>query len=160
MRTAVISISTTKDDAAKDEGLLVLEKRAVGVGAEIVAAETIPDDPTLIGRRLKHWADEFDCELILTTGGTGLHPDDHTPEATASVIDKPVPGIAEAMRLMTHKHTENALLSRGIAGIRGRTLIVNFPGRPSAIEECFDVVAGLLPTAVGACEHGYSSKQV
>lgn len=93
-------------------------------------------------------ADDRRCDLIMTTGGTGFAARDITPEATRSVIDKEVPGLPEAMRMETIKHTKMAILSRAASGIRGQTLIINFPGNPKEIEECFTVIEPTLPHAL------------
>jgi molybdenum cofactor synthesis domain-containing protein len=96
------------------------------------------------------YADEEACDLIATTGGTGLSPDDLTPEATRDVIDREAPGIAEAMRLASREHVpKHWMLSRGVAGSRGRTLIVNFPGNPNAIEQAGAAIAPSLGHALG-----------
>jgi molybdopterin adenylyltransferase len=108
--------------------------------------EVIPDDVALIEDRLRHYVDES-FDLIFTTGGTGLTPDDITPEATLAVIAREAPGIAEAMRAVSIQHTPMGMLSRGVAGVAGRTLIVNFPGSPKAIEQLFGVLAPVLEHA-------------
>ena len=105
--------------------------------------EVVPDDFALIEDRLQHYVDE-DCDLVFTTGGTGLTPDDITPEATRAVIDREAPGFAETMRAEGLKHTPHGILTRGVSGIAGRTLIVNFPGSPKAIGELFGVLAPTL----------------
>jgi molybdopterin adenylyltransferase len=105
--------------------------------------EVVPDDFALIEDRLRHYVEEG-VELVFTTGGTGFTPDDITPEATRAVIEREAPGLAEAMRAVSLRHTPMAMLSRGVSGIAGRTLIVNFPGSPRACAECFDVVAPAL----------------
>jgi molybdenum cofactor synthesis domain-containing protein len=119
--------------------------------------EVVPDDFALIEDRLNHYVDEG-CDLVFTTGGTGLTPDDITPEATRAVLDREAPGFAEAMRAEATRHTPMGILSRGISGISGRTLIVNFPGSPKAIDEMFGVLAPTLEHAVrtlrGDSRHG------
>ena len=105
--------------------------------------EVVPDDFGLIEDRLHHFVDAR-CDLIFTTGGTGLTPNDITPEATRAVIDREAPGFAEAMRAEAIRHTPMGILSRGISGIAGQTLIVNFPGSPKAVEEGFGVIAPTL----------------
>ena len=105
--------------------------------------EVVPDDFALIEDRLNHYVDER-CDLIFTTGGTGLTPDDITPEATRAVLDREAPGFAEAMRAEAARHTPMGMLSRGISGISGRTLIVNFPGSPKAIDQLFGVLSPTL----------------
>jgi molybdopterin adenylyltransferase len=119
--------------------------------------EVVPDDFALIEDRLNHYVDDG-CDLVFTTGGTGLTPDDITPEATRAVLDREAPGFAEAMRAEATRHTPMGILSRGISGISGRTLIVNFPGSPKAIDEMFGVLAPTLEHAVrtlrGDSRHG------
>ena len=106
------------------------------------------DERDDIAARLREWADELDLALILTTGGTGFAPRDVTPEATGDVIDRAAPGLAEAMRAAGLQTTPHAMLSRGAAGIRGRTLIVNLSGSPKAVREQFAVIAPVLPHAL------------
>ena len=108
----------------------------------------IPDEQATIEARLRHWADEGGVELILTSGGTGFSPDDVTPEATRAVIEREAPGIGEAMRAASRPHTANWMLSRALAGIRGATLIVNFPGSPGSIEQTGAALAAALPHAL------------
>jgi molybdenum cofactor synthesis domain-containing protein len=107
----------------------------------------VPDDRPRIEATLQELAGAG-LDLVLTTGGTGLGPRDVTPEATLAVVDRLVPGLAEAMRQESLKKTPHAMLSRGIAGVRGRTLIVNLPGSPRAVRECFAVIAPVLTHAV------------
>lgn len=109
--------------------------------------EVVPDDFALIEDRLHHYVEEH-CDLILTTGGTGLTPDDLTPEASRAVIERDAPGIAEALRAESAKHTPAGILSRGVAGICGQTLIINLPGSPKAIDQLFPVLGPVLPHAV------------
>jgi gephyrin len=108
----------------------------------------VPDDRERIAAQLRTWADAADLALILTTGGTGFAPRDVTPEATRQVIDREAPGIAEAIRAAGLAATPHAMLSRGVAGIRGRTLIVNLSGSPKAVREQFAVIAPVLPHAL------------
>ena len=102
----------------------------------------------MIAALLRHWADEEDLALVLTTGGTGFAPRDVTPEATRDVIEREAPGLVEAMRAASLQVTPHAMLSRAVAGIRGRTLIVNMPGSPKAVREQFEVILPALPHAV------------
>jgi len=125
----------------------MLAQRAEEAGADVVAMEVVPDDAALIEDRLHHFVDEG-FALVLTTGGTGLTPDDVTPEATQAVIEREVPGIAEAMRAASMQHTPMGMLSRGVAGVAGGTLIVNFPGSPKAVEQLAGVVGPVLHHAV------------
>ena len=108
----------------------------------------IPDDRELISERLVRWADREGCDLVLTTGGTGFSPNDLTPEATRAVIEREAPGIPEAMRAASRLHTRHWMLSRGVAGIRGGTLIINFPGSPGSIGEAGEAIATALPHAL------------
>jgi len=107
----------------------------------------IPDEQQIISQEIVRMADDAGIDLILTTGGTGLGPRDVTPEATLAVIDRIVPGIPEAIRAKSLEKTSRAMLSRAVAGMRGRTLIINLPGSPRGVEECLEVV---LPSL----EHG------
>ena len=122
----------------------ILEPREV----TIEAYEVIPDEQSQIAALLRDWADERRLDLILTTGGTGLAPRDVTPEATLAVIDREVPGLAEAMRAISLAKTPHAMLSRAVAGLRGRTLIINLPGSPKAVRECLEVLLPVLPHAI------------
>jgi molybdenum cofactor synthesis domain-containing protein len=156
MRTAVLTVSTSVSARRADDASgPALAARAEAAGCEVVAMEVVPDDFALIEDRLNHYVDDG-CDVILTTGGTGFTPDDVTPEATRAVIEREAPGIAEAMRLVSLRKTPMAALSRAVAGIRKGTLIVNFPGSPKAVEECFDVLDPVLGHAVRHLrgEHG------
>lgn len=156
MRTAVLTISTSVSRReAEDESGPLLARLADAAGADVTAMEVVPDDLSLIEDRLHHYVDE-DVRLILTTGGTGMTPDDVTPEATRRVVQRDAPGIAEALRAESLRHTPMGMLSRGIAGTAGRTLIVNFPGSPRAIEQLFGVLAPVLDHAVATLD-GHSS---
>ena len=146
---AALTISTSRAAGeASDEGGPALAAFAESIGAVVEARETISDDRELIAERLRYLADEAGIALILTTGGTGFAPSDVTPEATRDVIDREAPGIAEAMRAVSREHTPKWMLSRGVAGCRGSSLIVNFPGSPKSIGECGAAIAGALPHAL------------
>jgi molybdenum cofactor synthesis domain-containing protein len=148
MRTVVLTISTSvAHREAEDQSGPLLAQLAEAAGAQIVAAEVIPDDGPLIEDRLRQHVDN-DVDLILTTGGTGLTPDDVTPEATRAVIERDAPGFAEALRAESLRHTPHGMLTRGVSGVAGRTLIINLPGSPKAVEELFAVVAPVLDHAV------------
>jgi molybdenum cofactor synthesis domain-containing protein len=149
MRAAVITVSTSKSRGeGEDEGGPRLAALAESWGAEIAGRDLIPDDRGLIEERLRHWADDERCELVLTTGGTGFSPDDVTPEATRAVLEREAPGLAEAMRAASREHTPHWMLSRAIAGTRGSSLIVNFPGSPRSIAQAGEAIAAALPHAL------------
>jgi molybdenum cofactor synthesis domain-containing protein len=149
VRTAVLTISTSAAAAgAGDVSGPRLAELAAGAGCAVEVQEVVTDDRAAIGERLRELvARSYD--LVFTTGGTGLTPDDHTPEATRDVVERDAPGIAEAMRAESIRRKPAGMLSRGVAGVAGRTLIVNFPGSPKAIDELFPVVAPVLEHAVG-----------
>ena len=115
------------------------------MGAEIVRYAVIPDEKEQIRDLLIQLADELGVELIVTTGGTGPAPRDVTPEATLQVIEREVPGLAEVLRMEGYRKTPLAVISRGVAGIRGRTLIINLPGNPKAVREGMEVLTPILP---------------
>jgi molybdopterin adenylyltransferase len=151
MRTVVVTVSTSKSlGAGEDVSGPKLRDLLERAGCDVIAVELIPDERELIAGRLRFYADEEGCDLIATTGGTGLSRDDVTPEATRDVIDREAPGFAEAMRLASREHVpDHWFLSRGVAGTRNRTLIVNFPGNPNAIEQAGAAITGSLAHAVG-----------
>jgi molybdenum cofactor synthesis domain-containing protein len=152
MLTAVLTISTSVSRrVAEDESGPLLAHLAEEAGADVQSMEVVPDDFALIEDRLRHYVDGG-YALIFTTGGTGLTPDDVTPEATRAVIEREAPGFAEAMRAEALRHTPMGLLTRGVSGIAGRTLIVNFPGSPKAVGELFGVVAPTLRHAVATLQ--------
>jgi molybdopterin adenylyltransferase len=151
-----ISTSVSRREAEDLSGPRLAEA-AERAGCEVVAMEVVPDDFALIEDRLHHYVDAG-CDLIFTTGGTGLTPDDVTPEATRSVIERDAPGFAEAMRAEGARHTPMGILTRGVSGVAGRTLIVNFPGSPKAIDQLFGVLEPTLRHVVqtlrGDSSHG------
>ncbi len=149
MQVAILTIS---DRAARgqreDVSGPALRERIQAQGWEVTAQAIVPDEIPAIQETLVHWADVRDYDLILTTGGTGFAPRDVTPEATLAVVERPAPGLAEAMRAASLNITPHAMLSRAAAGIRGRTLIINLPGSPKAAVENLQVVLPVLPHAV------------
>jgi molybdenum cofactor synthesis domain-containing protein len=162
IKAVVITVSdASARGERKDTSGELLFQLLTGIGAEIVATHILSDDPGPLETALIEFAERDDVNLIVTTGGTGLGPRDNTPEATLSVIERAAPGLAEAMRIETLKHTPMAMLSRGVCGIRSGTLIVNLPGSPKAVEESFAVIAPVLKHAValiaGHTRHGGSA---
>lgn len=149
MRAALLTVSTSK---ARGEGEDTSGERlaefVAELGLEVAAREVVPDEGATIEARLTHFCDELGVALVLTSGGTGMTVDDVTPEATRAVIEREAPGIAEAMRAASRPYTDNWMLSRGVAGTRGRTLIVNFPGSPRSIGQCGEALAAALPHAL------------
>jgi len=155
IRAAIVTISDTRnleDDLSG--GKLAELVTSVGDAIERIV---VTDDLVHLRQTLFTLSEREDINLILTTGGTGLSPRDNTPEATRSVIDREAPGIAEAMRRETAGKTPMAMLSRGIAGMRNNTLIINLPGSPKGVVECFEVIRPVLQHAVdqvaGYTEH-------
>ena len=122
--------------------------------AVISASAIIPDEHEQITTVLRSWSDDKQLNLIVTTGGTGLAPRDVTPEATKAVIEREAPGIAEAMRAISLRYTPMAMLSRGVAGVRRRTLIINLPGSPKAVKECLEYILPVLPHAINLLIEG------
>lgn len=116
--------------------------------AKVAAYEIVPDEKDAIRKALLLFADKVKVDLILTTGGTGISPRDLTPGVTEDVIDTLIPGIGEIMRVEGYRLNPRAVISRGIAGLRGQTLIVNFPGSPRAVRENFDILFAVLPHAI------------
>ena len=126
----------------------VIQELIRNLPLEVIKYEIIPDEADIIKARLIDYSDELKVDLVLTDGGTGLTPRDVTPEATRAVIDKEVPGIAEAMRSGCFKASPRAILSRAVAGMRGRTLIINFPGSPKAVKESLEVIMDIIVHAL------------
>ncbi len=137
MKAVVITVSSSRaaGEGGPDESGPRLEAVVERLGGLLLGREVVADDVDAIAARLRHWADEEPCDLILTSGGTGLAPTDVTPEATRAVIDREAPGIAEALREASRQHTDRWMLSRGVSGARRRTLIINFPGSPRSIDQ-------------------------
>jgi len=149
MRAVVITVSDAcskgerKDDSG--EALVQLLKES---GGEIVATKILNDDLDPLARTLRGFAERADVNLIVTTGGTGLSPRDNTPEATRQVIEREAPGLAEAMRAESLRHTPMGMISRGVCGVYSATLIINLPGSPKAVRESFAVIKPVLPHAL------------
>jgi molybdopterin adenylyltransferase len=149
LRVGIVTISDRSSRGErKDVSGPALQRKILLQGWKVSKIEIIPDEFSAIRDLLASWADAGDLDLILTTGGTGFAPRDITPEATQSIIDRAAPGLVEAMRAASLRITPHAMLSRAVAGIRKRVLIINFPGSPKAATENLDVILPVLPHAV------------
>lgn len=147
IHAVVLSVSDTRR-ADEDLSGKRLSELLLSIDVQIVEKMIVNDDLENLRKTLHVLAGREDVNLIVTTGGTGFGPRDNTPEATRAVIEREASGLAEAMRRETAVRTPMAMLSRGICGIRGKTLIVNLPGSPKAVEECFEVIRPVLKHAV------------
>lgn len=149
IRAAVLTISdkASRGERVDTSGAAIAELLAT-IDAAVQRSEVVPDKRTQIADTLRAWADSDELDLIVTTGGTGLGPRDVTPEATAEVIERPTPGLGELMRSAGLKHTPMAALSRGVAGVRGRCLILNLPGSEKGARQNLSAVLDILPHAV------------
>jgi molybdopterin adenylyltransferase len=151
VRAAVLTISSSRARREDDESGAALAELCEAAGLEAVR-DAVTDDRGEIAAALRRFADEEQVRFIFTTGGTGLTHDDVTPEATLDVIDREAPGFAETIRAESRNHTPLGILTRGISGIRGRTLIVNFPGNPKAVRQSWPVVEPTLRHAAETLE--------
>ena len=155
---ALIVLSDRAASGERADGCLPVMRERLGSSYEIVRERVLPDDAGALQAELIDLCDSGAASLILTSGGTGIGPRDRTPQATAAILDYEVPGIADAIRSASVNIVKTAMLSRGIAGVRHRTLIVNLPGSPKAAGEALDVVLAVLPHAMellaGDVDHG------
>ena len=160
IKFAILTISdrSSKGEYEDRSGPLLVET-VTNSGWEVIDVEVIPDDLDQIINRLSVWADSGDFNVILTTGGTGFTSRDVTPEATREVIEREAPGLAEAMRAGSLMITPHGMLSRGVTGIRKRTLIINLPGSPKAALENFQIVAPVLAHAVQMLEDDTNAEE-
>jgi molybdenum cofactor synthesis domain-containing protein len=148
-RAAILTISDKGSRGEREDQSGPVLKEILGkAGFSIVKVEVLPDDQQLLEQRLRHLADESCLDLVVTTGGTGVSPQDVTPDATLAVIDREVPGMAEAMRLNSLAKTPHAMLSRAVAGVRGQTLIINLPGSVKGARENIQVLLPALDHAL------------
>jgi molybdenum cofactor synthesis domain-containing protein len=147
-----VAILTTSDKGSRgereDKSGDLIKEMVKGIPGEVVYYEVIPDEKDIIKDRLASISDNEEADIILTTGGTGLSPRDVTPDATIEVIDKEIPGMAEAMRIEGLKKTPYAMISRAVVGIRKRTLIINLPGSPKGAKENLEIILPALSHAV------------
>ncbi len=149
LRAAIITLSDKGSKGEReDESGMIIREMIRSIGASVGHYEVLPDEKQSIVEVLSRLSDSGTIDLILTTGGTGVSPRDVTPEATREVIERELPGMAEAMRAESFKKTPHAMISRAIAGIRKRTLIVNLPGSPRAVRENLAVILHALPHAI------------
>ena len=146
---AVLTVSTSGSQGSRDDSSgRAIKEMIEGDDFKAVRYEIVTDDKDTISNKMAEWADAEDVDLIVSTGGTGLGRHDVTPEACLSILDKEVPGMAEAMRAKTLEFTPMAMISRSVAGIRGNTLIITLPGSPKGVRECLDVVMPVVPHAL------------
>jgi molybdopterin adenylyltransferase len=149
IRTGILTISDAGSRGERDDTSgAAIRELIVGIGGEITRYEIVPDERDRIAATLRDWCDAGGTDLIVTTGGTGLADRDVTPEATLDVAERLVPGIAESMRAAGRRKTPNAMLSRAVAVVRGRSLILNLPGSEKGVRESLDAVLAVLPHAV------------
>lgn len=147
IKTIVVTISDTRHGDTDLSGV-TLVGLLLEMGAIVIEKLIVSDELDDIRNSLLVLAERDDVDLIITSGGTGFSPRDNTPEATRAVIEREAPGMAEAMRRETAHRSPMAMLSRGICGIRAKILIVNLPGSPKAVQECFEVIKPVLPHAI------------
>ena len=148
IRAAILILSDKAFRGEREDKSGPALKEILEAHAEVVSVAVLPDEKGQIADYLRNTCDSGVVDVLFTSGGTGLAPRDVTPEATLSVIERIVPGIPEAIRAYSMQKTNRAMLSRGAAGVRGRTLIINLPGSPRAVAECMEVVLPVLAHAV------------
>jgi len=145
IRVAILTASDKGSRGEREDKSAAAIREIVATLGEVVAYAVVPDERQLLAAKLREFCDVVAADLVLTTGGTGFSPRDVTPEATRDVIEREVPGLPEAMRAASLQATPHAMLSRAIAGIRGRSLIVNLPGSPRGVRENLAAIIPALP---------------
>lgn len=155
IRVAILTVSDSCAQGEREDisGQTIKDMLPEG-GFEICRKKIVADEHEKIVNELKHFSDKADIDVVFTTGGTGLGPRDVTPEATASVCERIIPGLGEIMRAEGLKKTKNAILSRGIAGICNRTIVINLPGSPKGVKESLEIILNVLPHAVDMMHGG------
>lgn len=149
LKVGVITVSDSASEGGRESvSDKVVIEMVQKIGGEVLSQSVIPDEEEIISNEIKRLVDELHLDIVVTTGGTGLSPRDVTPEATLKVIEREVPGISEAMRFATFKVSPHAILSRAVAGVRKRSLVINLPGSPKGVRECLGVISFALPHAV------------
>lgn len=146
---AILTVSDKGSEGEREDTAgSVIREILSGLEVEVSRYEIVPDEQVEISGKLTEWADSSNIDLILTTGGTGLSPRDVTPEATLAVLERLAPGFSEVMRAESLKKTPMGMLSRGVSGVRGRSLIINLPGSAKAVRECLEAILPALPHAI------------
>lgn len=155
IRAAVLTVSDRSARGEReDESGKVLAELLKEAGAYVIFRAVVSDELRPLVEKLRKFARHGDINLVVTTGGTGLGPRDNTPEATRAVIEREVPGMAEAMRAESLRKTPTAMLSRGVCGVCKGALVVNLPGSPKAVRECFEVIRPVLAHAISVIAGG------
>jgi molybdenum cofactor synthesis domain-containing protein len=152
MRLGIITVSDKGSKGEREDlsGKVIRES----VKADSYECAIVPDEIDKIATTIIEFIDKKHCDLVLSTGGTGLSPRDVTPEATQKVIDREIPGLVEAMRMESYRIKKTALLSRAVAGSRGKSLVLNLPGSPTAVKECLQIILPVIPHALEVLEKG------
>jgi len=153
IRAAVLTISDSSSCGERlDESGRVLRDLVTSLPGRVECHDVVADEVSEIQQRLRAYCDDVKLDLVLTTGGTGISPRDVTPEATQPLLGRELPGLPEAMRAAGIRKTPYAMLTRGVAGIRGQTLIVNLPGSPKAVEENFEAIRPVIIHLIEKCQ--------